>query len=202
MDDANRKTINAYNQQADRYVARTSADVPEDVQAWLTYVTDGMGSEERIFEIGSGPGRDAAFLREKGFLVVCSDAAPSFVQMMQRTGQTARVVNILTDSIPDGPYDLIIANAVLLHFQPQELSTVFQSVNAALKPGGRFTFSFIEGEGGKWTKGKLEVDRYFQYFTREQMSEIAIRAGFVVTWVDDSQDDTGHTWVRLIVTKQ
>ena len=75
-------------------------------------------------------------------------------------------------------YDLILANAVLLHFSRGEFRAVLGKMAGALKPGGRFAFSLKQGEGEHWSTMKLNAPRYFCYWQPEHLPPLLREAGF------------------------
>src|SRR4051812_14242475 len=97
----------------DRYVEGTGQTVHGVVKAWIDRAIAGLPRDATIFEIGSAFGRDARYLTSSGYSVACSDAVPEFVDELRGRGFDARPFDIVRDAF-DGPYDLILANAVLL----------------------------------------------------------------------------------------
>jgi 2-polyprenyl-3-methyl-5-hydroxy-6-metoxy-1,4-benzoquinol methylase len=55
--------------------------------------------------------------------------------MMRAAGHQAEVLNAVTDDF-GGPYDLVFANAMLLHLDRTELATVVRKAYQAVRPGG------------------------------------------------------------------
>lgn len=57
---------------------------------------------------------------------------------------------------------------------------MFHKVSRALEVGGRFAFTLIEGEGDKWSTGKLGDERYFCYWQEDEVRAALHDSGFVV----------------------
>lgn len=127
---------------------------------WLDEAVAGLPSNARILELGSGFGRDAEYLAGLNYSVECTDAAQAFVDLLNKRGLNARKLNVIADGL-DGSYNLVLANAVLLHFTREQTKEVLRKVLASLKPGGTFAFTLKQGDGEKWTEEKLGAPRYF-----------------------------------------
>lgn len=201
-DTPNALTLRSYDQNAERYVEGTSQEVSEGVKKWLEAALRELPCAARIFEIGSAFGCDAAAMQARGHRVACSDATPAFVALLQEKGFDARRFDALGDPLPDAPYDLIYANAVLLHFEREALGPLLGKIHAALNPGGRFAFSLKQGEGEAWVEAKRMLPRYFCYWRQDAVERELAQAGFARWTVDD--DPTGHggdAWLRFIAFK-
>ena len=200
MGNANDRTIQAYQDHVEEYI---NDDTPQSVEGgvkeWLDLAVASLSTDARIFEFGSGPGRDAAYLQGLGFRVECSDAAPAFVEMLKNKGLAARKLNAITDDL-GGPYDLVLANAVLLHFTPDELDKVLGKVFAALKPGGRFAFSVKQGQGEEWTDYKISSPRYLHYYTEQDLRIYLKQAGLIASNAEHVKTKRS-TWIHVIATK-
>jgi SAM-dependent methyltransferase len=201
MSNSNDRTIQAYQDHVDEYInGGTPHGVDGAVKEWIDAAVASLSKDARILEFNSAFGRDAEYLKTKGLTVECTDATPAFVDLLNSKGFAARELNAITDDL-GGPYDLVLANAVLLHFTPEELDIVLGKVFAALKPGGKFAFTVKQGQGEEWTDAKLGAPRYFRYWTEQELQPHLIRPGFEVTSIDSDVSTTRATWVQVIVTK-
>lgn len=196
---SNRLTLAAYQADWQAYVANTPTVIPGIVER-LKLALDGLKSPVRIFEFGSGSGRDALWLRSQGYEVDCSDATPAFVDLMRQQGLPARQLNVLTDDLPTG-YDLILATGVMHHFQPAEAQKVIAKVAAALRPAGRFAFSLKRGRGQTWYLDKLSRQRYCCYWRPGEIDHWLKASGFdrILTLKDTSAK--GIDWLSIVAAK-
>lgn len=188
-------TLATYNAHVDEYVTRTPHSVNGDHAAWLSAAVDRLPTSAAILEVGAGFGRDAAYLSTLGYSVTLTDAAEGFVDRLRADGYDATLLNVLSDPIP-GTWDLILANAVLLHFTRDQLAHVLVKIRAALTPAGRFAFSLKVGDGEGWSQEKLEAPRWFTYWRPHAITAAVTVAGFAN--VRDIRDWTDPTWMRLI----
>ncbi|MEO1287992.1 MAG: class I SAM-dependent methyltransferase, partial [Chloroflexota bacterium] len=67
----------------------------------------------------------------------------------------------------DKQFDVVWANASLLHLPSKQLPTVFESVAKALKKNGIFYCSFKVGDH----EGIVDDGRHFTYFTEARMRD-------------------------------
>ena len=181
MSETNNKTIESYNGHVQEYIDGTPQEVSGVVKNWLDKSLLSLPSDAHILEFGSAFGRDAEYLQGMGYAVECTDATPSFVELLQQKGFNARQLNAITDDLPQG-LDLVLANAVLLHFTREE---------TALK----------EGDGETWSEAKLGVPRYFCYWTEEQISQYLSDAGFEDVEITGDAETKNATWLQVIAKK-
>jgi len=135
----NDKTILAYEADAQGYVDKTPTQMAGDKKAWVDLALSMIGPTARILELGSGFGRDADYIESQGFTVQRSEAAKSFIKFMEQGGHTPILLNAITEDY-GGPYDLIFANAVLLHFTSSETATVMKKRLVRLHQTGCLPF--------------------------------------------------------------
>lgn len=76
----------------------------------------GIGSENRILEIGCGEGRDAQFLLDRGYDLLATDISPAAIAFCRRENplrqERFQTLDCLTQSLPER-FDCIYAVAVL-----------------------------------------------------------------------------------------
>jgi len=115
MNDDNKTTLDSYERGADQYVAAMNPVVTGSLKEWIDAGLALLPAGAHILELGTGHGRDATYMEDKGFVVDRTDAARSFIEYLKTQGKTARLLNALTDDF-GGPCDMVYASAVLLHF--------------------------------------------------------------------------------------
>lgn len=182
----NALTLQSYELGVQEYIDGTAAVVSGSFKDWIDTVVASLPPNAEIMEIGSGFGRDANYIESFGFKVERTDATEAFVTFLQGQGHSARTFNILTDTF-SSQYDLIFANAVFLHFTPQELEIVLQKTHDALRDGGMLAFSVKKGEGEEWTNAKLERPRYFCYWDQANLVSFLQKANFEVINISENE---------------
>lgn len=182
----NQVTLQSYATGIQEYVDGTPGEVTGNVKAWIDHTLALLPAQARIIEIGSAFGRDARYMEDQGFVVNRTDATEGFVKLLWKEGYSAQVFNILADPF-DAAYDLIFANAVFLHFNPQELQSVLHKVHGALTDKGLLSFSVKHGEGKEWTTAKVGNPRYFCYWHADAMKTLLETTGFHVIEITEDQ---------------
>lgn len=200
MGDSNQKTLESYGTTIDAYIEGTAHVVSGAAKDWIDAAIADLPEAPRVLELGSAFGRDASYMAALGIEAECTDAVPGFVDHLKAKGFDARIFNVLTDKL-DVRYDLILANAVLLHFTLPEFRTVLTKLHAALKPGGRLAFSLKAGQGEEWSDAKIGAPRFFRYWQEDQVAAELEAAGFGVRQIDLAHTDRKHgDWLFVIAS--
>ncbi|HLN23263.1 MAG TPA: methyltransferase domain-containing protein [Patescibacteria group bacterium] len=198
MNDSNSETLRSYDGRVQEYIDGTAQTVSGAAKEWIDAALSGLPAEAKLVELGSAFGRDAAYIAAQGFAVECTDAVPGFVSQLQDRGFTARRFNVLTEDLGDR-YDLILANAVLLHFDRREFSFVLKKLLRSLNSGGRFAFSLKRGQGESWSSEKISAPRFFCYWEREDLEPLLRDAGFAGWNIEAAQTTRAHVdWLFVI----
>ena len=199
MSSTNDKTIQSYEAHIQEYVDGTPQVVEGTVKDWIDATLEDLPRDATILELGSAFGRDADYIEGKGFRVKRTDVAPGFVKLLQSQGHQAFILDAINDDLA-GPYDLIFADAVLLHFTRVETRSVIVKVFDALHDGGRFAFSLKQGDGDNWSEEKLGAPRYFCYWSKGDIEKIIKQTGFGDVQI--KADRSGGTrWLHIIANK-
>ena len=197
----NDKTLRAYEEEPQGYVDKTPPEVVGDLKQWIDLTLSMVGPDARVLELGSGFGRDANYIESQGFKVQRTEAAVSFVKMMQHRGDDAILLNAITGDY-GGPYDLIFADAVLLHFSPGETETVLKKTHDALALGGLFSFRLKAGIGAEWDSA-MKQPRFLQYWLPDELKKVLVANGFVIVWLDEGHSKFNKfTWLQAIARKK
>jgi len=201
MQNANKKTIQSYESSINEYIQNTPIKHGAVVEDWINKSIQALSPDAKILEIGSAYGRDAKIIEEKGFYVEKTDATKGFVNILQKDDPKARILNIITDNL-DSTYDLIIANAVFLHFDNKDMQLSTTKVYSALNPGGVFSLTLKQGEGEAWQDNKGMAPRYFNYWSKDDIVELLVATGFtdVDAWVNSSYGPN-KSWIMVIAKK-
>lgn len=194
------KTLQAYEKNVQEYVKKTPKNVKGNVKIWLDKTLSYLSTEAKILELGSGFGRDADYIETKGFTVMRSDAAASFVRLLKQQGHPAMQLNAITDDYGD-LFDMIFADAVLQHFDKAEFSKTLQNVSHALKNQGIFSFRLKAGAGSEWDS-ELGDARITHYWLPQDVKKQLAEAGFSVLSLHEGNSKfNGFTWLGVIAQK-
>lgn len=196
MSDEFDETLLSYENNVDKYIARSLAVVEGNLLKWFQDILNVVPAGSHVFEVGSGGGRDAKFLQDHGLNVLCSDAVPGFVSFLQAQGFPTVTFNVLVDDFPGNQWDMVLADAVLVHFTVEQVDQVLMKTLRALKTGGVFAFSVKQGEGSEWSTEKIDAPRFFQYWKSSDIVYHTLKAGFSAVDVRVSEN-----WSHIIAVK-
>lgn len=174
-------TLNSYETGVDRYLEHSSPPGPEMVR-YLGRYADLVGSG-RVLELGSGPGWDALHLEARGVRVTRSDATRAFLIRLRAGGHVALHLDVRTDDL-GGPWDGLLADAVLLHLDRPQLEELLHRARRAVTAEGVLGFTLKEGDGSAWTTDKLDRPRHFTYWREPALREVLTRTGWRVRHLD------------------
>jgi trans-aconitate methyltransferase len=178
-------TLATYEAGVERYLAASptavAAAVAELLDALVEHVPRG-----RVLELGSGPGREAEYLEQRGLTVDRTDATLAFVERLRRAGHEARLLDVRSGAL-GGPYDALLANAVLLHVARDEMELALRACHAATRAGGMLALTLKEGDGEAWSDAKLGAPRWFVYWRPQPLRDALERAGWKVVRLEQVQ---------------
>ncbi len=118
----------------------------------VSYFNEGIIKPGNVLELGSGPGRNAIYLAEKGCRVDAVDLSEESIEWAkERAKERAVEVNFIHNNIFDiqikeGTYDIVYDSGCFHHIAPHRRSNYIELVLKALRPGGHFAITcFVEG---------------------------------------------------------
>jgi SAM-dependent methyltransferase len=199
-----RDTVRSYDAVAAEYAAEAAA-MPEWVATEIDAFVTNLGGSGRVLEIGSGGGRDALALEQRGISVRRTDISMGFVELLRARGFAADLLDPLTDDLTDPqrrdtPYDGIWACACLIHVARGDFGTVLRRLAEAIRIGGRFHVSVREGDGEEVsTSGSAAAPlRYVETYWREPALRAALtNAGWTVTEVRRCMGKPDDWWLSV-----
>lgn len=192
-------TLGVYQEAMDAYCATSPSAVAVPVAALLDTVVGRLPASGRVLEVGSGPGLEAQYLEERGLVVDRSDATPAFVERLRQQGHSVRLLD-LRDGDYGGPYDAVVANAVLLHLERAHAEKALASFRASTRPGGVLALTLKEGDGEAWSSAKLGKPRWFVYWREDALREVLQRAGWQVVDLRHVQGRT-EPWLHVLCAR-
>ena len=193
--DANAETLHTYERAAALYRERTVRH-DHETDDLVALVAAHAPSGATVLEVGSGPGHDADRLEALGFAVRRTDAARSFVELQRADGHEIDVLDVRTDDL-GGPYDVVFAQAVLLHIDRADLPGVLARVLAAVRPGGLLALTLKEGDGEEWSSHKVELPRHFTYWRADPLRAALVGAGWEPVVLEQTSSSYGP-WLRSL----
>jgi SAM-dependent methyltransferase len=191
----NARTVDVYEQRADLY-RDSLGPAPAWHVAFLNRIAATLGPGAAVLELGSGTGLDARYLSERGLAVQPSDAASSFVEAMRQDGLSPMRIDVLADDL-GGPWDAVVAFAVLLHLMPEELGLALARILVAVRPGGVLALSVKEGDGSAWSDQRLGLARFYAYWRPDRLARLLVDRGWTVD-VIEQQAGQREDWILVI----
>ena len=158
------KTIEYYNENADKFVQDTQAVSMSEVQKLFLQKIPQHGT---ILDLGCGSGRDSKVFLDLGYKVISVDGSEKMCEATTSLTGMPAICSSFQDYEPATEFNGIWACASLLHLKPEEIKTVVGNLAKALKPDGCFYMSFKYGE----FQG-LRNDRYFTDLTEELLKKL------------------------------
>ncbi len=198
----NDKTLQSYESNINQYNSAAVPKVWGSVKEWLDISLSMLPTKAHILEIGSAHGRDADYMESQGYKVDRTDAAKGFVDYQIKEGHKARVLNVLTDDF-GGPFEMVYANAVLLHFNVEQVELILKKVRQSLKSNGIFAFSVKIGDGSNWSDSKIGAPRFFTYWREKPLRQLIEKSGYIIEYFEEGT--TGHNksdWYHVIAKAQ
>ena len=154
-----------------------------------------------ILDVGSGSGRDAAWLARLGHEVVAVEPNPA----MRRESEwwhPDKTYRLLADRLPalsttfrtGLSFDFILLNAVWMFVAPSHRERAFRKLVTLLKPGGKIAIALRQGP--------VDVGRGMHPVTTEEIERLARRHGAYLEPAQRADDLLGRpqiSWIRIIV---
>jgi len=130
------------------------------VPAYLDQLAELVGAGT-VLELGSGPVWDAAYLEGRG-----PRPDRRCERVCRLTARDRHQARLLDGRVADfgGPYDAVMANAVLLHLSREQFVDVLGRARCAVADHGVLAFTVKEGDGERWSRAKLGLPRHFTYW--------------------------------------
>ena len=156
------KTLDYYNQYAEKFAAET---VSVDFESVQSRFLQKLPPCAYILDFGCGSGRDTKYFLEHGYQVEAMDGSIELCRLASRyTG--IDVKNMLFRELSEvKKYDGIWACSSILHLPQDELSDVMRKMAAALKENGVLYTSFKYGSFAGERNGRYFTDMTEELFT-------------------------------------
>ena len=154
-----------------------------------------------ILDVGSGSGRDAAWLASIGHDVIAVEPNHTMRTECKRL-HPDKSFRLLADRLPDLSatfraglsFDFILVNAVWMFVAPSHRERAFRKLVTLLKPGGKIAITLRQGP--------VDVDRGMHPASTEEIEGLARRHGAYLEPPQRGADFLGRrqiSWIRIIV---
>jgi 2-polyprenyl-3-methyl-5-hydroxy-6-metoxy-1,4-benzoquinol methylase len=120
----------------------------------------------KILDVGCGSGRDVISLRNMNIKAYGFDDCKELIELAKNKGSKDWFkVESFENFNGNYKYDLIMANASLLHLSKSDLSSTIDKLLTGLKNNGILMFALKEGIGSKYN----ECGRFFSYYQKDEI---------------------------------
>lgn len=188
--DLNDITVATYRNNFDTYKQKTLKEVVGELKKWFDDYIGYLPKEGKVFELGSATGRDARYMREKGFDLLCTDVIPDALLELQEAG--FKTASYDFRDIPRNEwmhaFDGYLADAVLLHAPKHIFDQALLYAHMVLKKGGVAMMIFKEGMGQEMIVDKLGAPRYFKYHNEATLKESVSKVPFEIISITHSNE--------------
>lgn len=192
-------TQKAYSELGETYIENIKDGQPPETFDFIKLFNKG----DSVLEIGTAGGRDAKIFTEHGIHVTGIDITPEFIDIAKEAVPEAQfqVMDVLDIAYEENTFDGVWANAVLLHLKREDVPLALQNIYRVLKRGGKAHVRVKKG-GGETTFGEevsQNKERFFSWFSREEVESLMKDAGFTILLSETKQDDLGRDieWVTV-----
>lgn len=199
-------TIAWYNQNAEQY-AKINAGVADVDQ--IEELSNLLPHSAKILDAGCAAGRDSILFHEKGFDVTGVDISTGLLAVARRTYPqiTFLEANFLELPFESNKFDAIWSHQSLLHLEKQDdVSAALAEFHRVLKSDGVLLVLVKSQMGTNKTAVVSDAfsghDRFFQYFTKDEISSLLTKSGFDVFKLEEyreiDKNPSGRPEVGLI----
>lgn len=202
-------TIDWYDNNAGKYAdAAEKVLLMKVVERFLSM----LPASPRVLDAGCGSGRDSRAMRERGAVVTGIDISAGLLKEARERSQGGKFVEGDITQMPfeNGAFDGIWSHASLVHLETiEDVHKALGEFNRVLKPGGALHI-FVKAQKGEEKTAIVadkvsNHDRFFRYYTEEELRSLVVDAGFgdiEITEVSDPHGREEVTWLMLFAKKQ
>ncbi|HEX8763367.1 MAG TPA: class I SAM-dependent methyltransferase [Candidatus Saccharimonadales bacterium] len=179
------ETYNRYAQTYDQEVIEFWDNFPANfIDAFVASLP---GGGKRILNVGSGSGRDAMLLRERGLDVVCVDASSTMVETTTKLGFDSHLMTFADVDFPPDSFDGIWAYTSLIHIPKNEAADTIARLRPLLRRDGAFAIGVIEGDAAGMVERKTMpgTARYFKNYDRDELRQMIAPLGYNLQYESD-----------------
>lgn len=219
MSKENKKTIEIYKEKAYMYLSNSEVHDSldpnkankkrEKLEILIKESFSELPKKAKVFEIGSGAGENAKFIKSLGYEVTASDIADDFINATQNQGLKTIRFDAIENEFSE-KYSAIFCWRVFVHFTKEDAYKVLQKAYNTLENNGVFIFNAINRDiksiDNEWVDFEGEyhmgVKRYYSYFTKKDLDEMIQQANFQIKEFKIEGGENNNKWLVYVLTKK
>ena len=188
-------TVQYYNTHAKKYF-----DKNHDIHQWLANIystlLNNLDQNVSILELWSWTWRDANYIESLWYTVRRSDFSDGFINLQREQWKNIEKINAIEFTLNES-FDLIIANAVLVHFDENQIKSSLASIKNHLHRNWLFFFSFRSHSSENAHTQKSGDTRFFNVPDLELINKLLAKFWFKVEEYQTNNEDDWekvYTW--------
>ena len=144
-------------------------------------------SDSKIFEVGSGDGDNALYIKKLGYDITPSDVSDDFIDIIKQKKLNPIKFNVLKDGFND-KYKAFLCWKVFVHFTKKDSLLALKKLYDALDDNGLVIFNLISRDSKEVDEECVDFPypfsigekRYFKYYSKEEMDNIIKKTKFKI----------------------
>ena len=175
------RTIATYDTKAADYADRMKDTGPDaSLRDFIALIPPGG----RVLDLGCGPARASAHMRNAGLRSDPVDASAGMVALANETYDIGARLATFDDIDAVATYAGVWANFSLLHAPRDALPRHFAALHRALAPGGVLHIGMKTGSG----TARDGIDRLYTFVSVAELDQLLTTAGFTVVFTREGMD--------------
>lgn len=218
MSKENKKTLEVYKEKAHLYLANSiehdrldpvkAKKKSEKLEQLIKEKFSLLPEHSKVFEIGSGDGTNAKFIKNLGFEVTASDVADDFIETTKSKGLKTIKFNVIEDEFLE-KYSAIFCWRVFVHFTKEDVLKTIHKVYNSLENNGIFIFNVMNREiktvDNEWLdfEGEYHIgaERYYNYFSKKDLDDIIQQSKFQIEDFKKEGGEDNNKWLIYVLKK-
>lgn len=170
-----------------------------------------LPSGAHVLDVGCGSGIQAKYLLDRKVQVTGIDISKGMLKFARSYAPEGTFLLLSMENLPEfeGEFDGVMSQASLLHIPKKEAAGVVKKMADKLKPGGVLYLVVKEVRSGEPEEQLLREDtydyeheRFFSFFTFEELSQYFANSGIKETWRGRKAGPSGKTiWLQILGKK-
>lgn len=169
-----------------------------------------LPQDARVLDAGCGSGQKARFFQDRGARVLGIDFSEKLLEIARQTATASdfRLLDLRDIRTLSEQFEGVFAQASLLHIPKTETFSVIEGMVSRLVPRGLLYIAVkAQRRGGPEEEIVTENDygydyeRYFSYYTMDEMQAYVDRLGLSIVHAEVSQASSRIGWMQIIARK-